>query len=111
MADAMIDDETTLAAALERLERLDPQVIGAMRRAAGAPPLRRRAPGLEGLVAIIISQQVSVASARAIEGRVADAFRPLDAAALLAADDDRLRGCGLSAPKMRTLRALAAAIA
>lgn len=107
----MIDDEATLTAALERLERLDPQVIGAMRRAAGAPPLRRRPPGLEGLVAIIISQQVSVASARAIEKRVAAAFAPLDAAALRAADDDRLRGCGLSAPKMRTLRALADAIA
>ena len=111
MADAMIHDEAALAAALDRLEAADPEVVGAMRAAAGMPPLRRRAPGLDGLVAIIVSQQVSVASARAIEARVARHLAPLCADTIRAADDDRLRLCGLSAPKMRTLRALAEAIA
>lgn len=111
MAAAMIHDDDALAAALDALEARDPQIVGAMRAAAGMPPLRRRAPGLEGLVAIIVSQQVSVASARAIEARVKLHLDPLDAATIAAADDARLRLCGLSAPKMRTLRALAEAIA
>lgn len=78
-----------------------------MRARAGRPPLRRRAPGFEGLAAIVVSQQVSVASARAIESRLLARFAPLDAAALAGASDDDLRACGLSAPKMRTLRACA----
>lgn len=81
-----------------------------MRARAGRPPLRRRAPGFEGLCAIVVSQQVSVASARAIESRLLARFAPLDAAALAAAPEEDLRACGLSAPKMRTLRACAEAI-
>lgn len=105
-----IHAEGDLDRALAALEALDPRRIGPMRQRAGRPPLRRRAPGFEGLAAIVVSQQVSVASARAIESRLLARFAPLDAAALAAARDEDLRACGLSAPKMRTLRACAAAI-
>lgn len=103
-----VDDD--LDRALAALEALDPARIGPMRARAGRPPLRRRAPGLEGLCAIVVSQQVSVASARAIESRLLARFAPLDAAALAGAGEEDLRACGLSAPKMRTLRACAQAI-
>ena len=53
---------------------------------------------------------MSVASARAIESRLLARFAPLDAAALAGAGEEELRACGLSAPKMRTLRACAQAI-
>lgn len=102
--------EDDLDHALAALERLDPARIAPMRARAGRPPLRRRAPGFEGLCAIVVSQQVSVASARAIESRLFARFDPIDAGAIAAASDEDLRACGLSAPKMRTIRACAEAI-
>ena len=77
---------------------------------AGRPPLRRQEPGFAGMVSIIVSQQVSVASAEAIFRRVLANLSPLSAGAMLDADDTALRACGLSGPKMRALRALAVAV-
>ncbi|HLH51548.1 MAG TPA: DNA-3-methyladenine glycosylase 2 family protein [Roseiarcus sp.] len=88
----------------------DPDVVGKLLEAGGRPPLRRREPGFAGLVWIIVSQQVSTASANAIFKRIEANLAPLNAAGLLAADDAALRACGLSLPKMRALRALATAI-
>jgi DNA-3-methyladenine glycosylase II len=74
----------------------------------GPPPLRRRDDGFGALVDAIVGQQVSVASAAAIRGRLAAAG--LDAPApILAATDEALRACGLSRQKARYLRALSAA--
>lgn len=74
----------------------------------GPLPLRRRADGFPALLDAVVSQQLSVASARAISGRLAAAG--LDAPApILAAGDDALRACGLSAQKIRYLRGIAAA--
>jgi DNA-3-methyladenine glycosylase II len=106
----LIDDEGALNAGVERLTRLDPELVGKLIAAGGRPPLRRREPGFAGLVWIIVSQQVSTASANAIFKRVEARFTPLDAASLLAADDVALRACGLSSAKMRALRAVADAI-
>ena len=107
----LIDSEATLALGVAALAALDPETIGHMLELAGQTPLRRREPGFEGLAAIIVSQQVSTASANAIFGRLRAAVTPLHAPNLLAASDETLRQVGLSAPKIRTLRALAEAIA
>ena len=88
-----------------------PSSSGGLLAVGGPPPLRRREPGFAGLAAIIVSQQVSVASASAIFGRLEARVAPLEAARLAAATDEDLRGCGLSAPKIRALRAVAEAIA
>ena len=77
---------------------------------AGAPPLRRREPGFAGLAWIVVGQQVSVASANAIYGRLNGAFPTLDPASIVAATEEQLRACGLSSPKMKTLRAIATAM-
>ena len=77
----------------------------------GHPPLRRRPGGFEGLVRIINGQQLSVASAAAIHARLEATLKPLTAEALLAASDETLRGAGLSRPKIKTLRAIATAVA
>jgi len=106
-----IADETALAAAVAGLQALDPATIDAMLAVGGAPPLRRREPGFAGLVAIIVSQQVSVASANAMFARLQAAFSPLDGASVLAADEAKLKACGLSQAKMNALRALAEATA
>jgi len=108
---APIDGEAALAAAAEALAALDPETIPMLVAIGGAPPLRLREPGFAGLAAIIVSQQVSVASATAIYGRLQARMTPLEAATVLAAEDDHLRGCGLSTPKLKTLRALAHEVA
>ncbi|MEZ2409933.1 DNA-3-methyladenine glycosylase II [Bosea sp. OAE752] len=77
----------------------------------GLPPLRLREGGLIGLAGIIVSQQLSVASARAVWNRFESVFVPLTPERLLAATDDDMRLSGLSRPKQRTLLALAAALA
>lgn len=74
----------------------------------GPPPLRRRDEGFAALLGAIVSQQVSVASARAITARLESAglTRP---ETLAGASDDALRAAGLSRQKARYLRALASA--
>lgn len=108
-AAAPIVSEAALAAALAELAARD-EAIAAMLALTGAPPLRQRAPGLAGLVWIVVGQQVSTAAANAIYTRVAAAFPHFDAAALAGADVQALRACGLSQPKVRTIHALAAAV-
>lgn len=105
-----ITDEASLAEAVVALMARDPENIGHMLAVAGPPPLRLREPGFAGLAAIVISQQVSVASANAIHARLAAAFDPLDPATIAAASDEALRACGLSGAKVKTLKAIAAAI-
>ncbi len=107
----LIDCESALEAAAAKLIALDPGIIGELIEIGGAPPLRRQEPGFVGLTRIIVSQQVSTASANAIFKRVETILAPLGAQSLLAADDEKLRACGLSSPKMRALRALAQAVA
>lgn len=74
----------------------------------GALPLRREADGFVALLRAIVGQQVSVASARAIWGRLEGAGLT-DAAVMAAASDEELRAAGLSRQKARYGRALAQA--
>jgi DNA-3-methyladenine glycosylase II len=77
----------------------------------GDPPLRRRPAGFEGLARIVVGQQLSVASAAAIWARTFEACRPFEPRVLLALEDAQLVAVGLSRPKIRALRAVAAACA
>jgi len=76
----------------------------------GYPPLRRHAPGFEGLARIIVGQQLSIASAGAIWSRLAETVRPMTPRTFLTRSDADLRRAGLSRGKVRTLRAASAAI-
>jgi DNA-3-methyladenine glycosylase II len=76
----------------------------------GDPPLRRHAPGFSGLARIIVGQQLSIARAEAIWGRVVQAVRPMTPGAFLALSEEELRRAGLSRGKVRTLRAASEAI-
>ncbi len=104
-----IHTDTDLDAGLTALSRADPR-FGALVAAAGRPPLRRRPDGFAGLAAIIVAQQLSTASASAIWARLAAAFDPLEHTAMLRARPARLARLGLSAPKIRTLKAIARSI-
>jgi DNA-3-methyladenine glycosylase II len=74
----------------------------------GPLPLRLRKDGFEELMSAIVSQQVSVASAKAIWQRVVDAQLHTETA-VCDATDDGLRTCGLSRPKVKYVKALAEA--
>lgn len=74
----------------------------------GALPLRREDDGFAALLRAIVGQQVSVASARAIWGRL-EALGLTGAAAMAVASDEDLRAAGLSRQKARYGRALAQA--
>ena len=106
----LIDNHASLAAAIAALRLQDPAILGPVLDRCGPVPLRASAPGFSGLASMIISQQVSVASASAIMARLAKAFDPMTAEAVLAADENALRACGLSGPKIRSLHALAGAM-
>ncbi len=104
-----IHTETDLEAALAALIRIDAR-FGQALSVAGQPPLRKRPDGFAGLAAIVVSQQLSTASAKAILTRLEAALNPLDHSAVLRARAARLAKAGLSAPKIRTLKAVAKAI-
>lgn len=104
-------DQAALDRATDRLIFADPR-LAALLDATGRPALRRRPAGFSGLCAMVIAQQVSTASARAILARLhAQLGGAIDPGAVLAAGTDGLRAAGLSAPKIRTLTAMAQRIA
>ncbi|MGV3633806.1 MAG: DNA-3-methyladenine glycosylase family protein [Pseudorhodoplanes sp.] len=102
--------QADLAAALAQLVQADPRLVPVLEKA-GEPALRRSEPGFPGLVRIICGQQLSTASASAIWGRLQAAFDPFHPEALRRARADRLGRLGLSAAKIRSIRAIAHALA
>lgn len=85
----------------------DPRFAAAM-VLTGPLPLRRRPDGFTQLLSAIVSQQVSVASANAIWGRMTSAGLTGPRKIGWASDDD-MRAVGLSRQKIRYARALAEA--
>lgn len=96
----------TLPQALAKLGERDPDMAVAHAEV-GDPPLRRRPAGFATLLKIILAQQVSTASARAILGRLDKAARPLTPETFLALNDDALRAIGFSRQKAGYGRGLA----
>ncbi len=70
---------------------------------------RSRKAGFETLVLLVVEQQLSLASAAAIMGRVREAVVPFTPETLLGLGERRLRGLGLSGAKVEYCRALAQA--
>lgn len=100
------DDD--LAEGLAFLVAADPR-LAKVAEASGSFGRRYRAPGFAGLARIVCGQQLSVASADAIWARFATLLGTPTAENYLAATPEALRAVGLSAGKVRTLNALAAA--
>jgi len=101
----LIEDD--VAEGAEWLALREPRFARAL-ELTGPLPLRRRADGFLPLLDAIVSQQVSVAAGDAIMARLAAAGLVTPEAILLA-EDDALRGAGLSRQKARYARALAEA--
>src|SRR4051795_4220683 len=105
-----LNSQAELEQAIHALVARDPR-LAAVFEVAGMPALRRREPGYAGLAAIVCGQQLSTASAAAIWGRVSAAFTPFDHDSLRKVRADRLGRLGLSAAKIKTLKAVAREIA
>jgi DNA-3-methyladenine glycosylase II len=104
----IIATDADVAEGLAHLAAVDPRLAPVI-AAAGKVPLRRSTAGFPGLARIVTGQQLSVASAEAIWKRVAAALPQMTPQTLLAAADAILKAAGLSAAKIRTLRAVAEA--
>jgi DNA-3-methyladenine glycosylase II len=107
IGERIIETEACVAEGAAWLARAEPRFARAI-ELTGPLPLRRRPDGFDQLLAAIVSQQVSVAAARAIQGRL-EAAGLTAPAAILAAADEEMRAAGLSRQKIRYARALAAA--
>ena len=105
MVGRIIETEACVAEGAAWLAQQEPAFAKAL-ALTGPLALRRRADGAQALLSAIVSQQVSVASANAIWGRLEGAGL-VTPEAILAAPDDDLRACGLSRQKIRYARALA----
>src|ERR1700720_1868370 len=110
MPSRFLHNETDLDAALAILTAGDVR-LAKLIDVAGRPALRRRPAGFPGLCAIICSQQLSTASAAAIWGRLFASFAPFHHYAIRPARAAGIARLGLSRPKIKTLKAISAAIA
>ena len=66
--------------------------------------------GMDGLVHIVIGQQVSTSAAASMRKKFIDSFGFNNPSGILKASDDNLRACGLSRQKITYLRGLAQAV-
>lgn len=103
----IIETEADIAAGVAALIVIEPRFAEAV-NACDAIPLRRRSAGFASLLQAIVGQQISVAAAACIWGRI-EAAGAVTAEAVLALSDEKLRGLGLSRPKARYAHAIAEA--
>lgn len=102
--------EADLDTALGKLVAADPRLAPVLAKA-GRPALRRREAGYAGLCAIVCGQQLSTASAAAIRDRLFAAFDPFHHDAVRQARAGKLARLGLSAAKIKSIKAIGTAIA
>ncbi len=102
----IIEGPACVAEGAAWLAAQDPRFAAAL-ALTGPLPLRRRRDGFEALLSAIVSQQVSVAAADAIWGRLR-AAKLTGPRKIAWAEEAELRACGLSRQKIRYAKALAA---
>ncbi|MDC0115996.1 DNA-3-methyladenine glycosylase 2 family protein [Octadecabacter sp.] len=103
----IIETDADVAEGMAALSAICPRMKAAY-ALTGPLPLRRKPDGFAELLSAIIGQQVSIASARAIWGRMQDAGMVTPQACGAASQDD-LRALGLSRQKARYAQELAKA--
>jgi DNA-3-methyladenine glycosylase II len=102
----LLETDAVLKRGLDALTEADPVMAGLAAQGV-VPQLRKRPPGFEGLAWIVVGQQVSTVSATAIWNRLRQRLEPATPEVFLRLPDEDLRAAGLSAGKVRTLRAVA----
>jgi len=105
----IILSEEVFAQSVRELVRTDADLAGVVEKY-GVPPLWVREPGFPTLVYIILEQQVSLASARALFDKLQKAVKPLTPGRFLKLTEAEMRVMGFSRQKTHYTRLLAAAI-
>ena len=105
MVGRIIETPDCVAEGAAFLSGIEPRFADAL-HLTGPLPLRRRKDGFEELLSAIVSQQLSVAAADTIWGRMKDR-RCTGPRTLMNTSDEDLRACGLSRQKITYARALA----
>lgn len=100
MLDSMLlIDDAALIRSLDELAAND-AALAAARARLGDPPLRRWPEGFGALLEVILGQQVSTASARAIRTKLAARIGPATPEGVLDLGEDGMRACGFSRQKI-----------
>ncbi|MCA8891383.1 MAG: DNA-3-methyladenine glycosylase 2 family protein [Hyphomonas sp.] len=99
-----------IKAACEALSDIDPALARAY-DIIGVPAWRTHEASYELLARTVVYQLVSTRAADAIWGRVTDFLGEVTPERVLTCDQDALRACGLSRPKLSHMTTIAAAIA
>jgi DNA-3-methyladenine glycosylase II len=102
----LLESDEVLKRGLDAVMRSD-SVMKALVANGAKPKLRKRPPGFGGLAWIIVGQQLSTASAAAIWERTRLLFDTDSPQDFMTLSDEDLRQAGLSAGKIKTLRAAA----
>ncbi|MGL4240360.1 MAG: DNA-3-methyladenine glycosylase family protein [Beijerinckiaceae bacterium] len=110
MTQRLIQTEADIAEAVTALEA-ECTVMRRVTPLTGHPPLRRSREGFDGLLWIIVGQQVSVAAGNAIWAKFAANVPERTPVRLLSTPEAVLKASGLSAPKIRTMLAVSDAMA
>jgi DNA-3-methyladenine glycosylase II len=105
----IILDERSFEDAARKLSEIDPD-LAAVVKTYGLPPLWTREPGFPSLVYIILEQQVSLASARALYERLQEVVKPFTPGRFLKQTESEMRRLGFSRQKSHYTRLLAEAI-
>jgi DNA-3-methyladenine glycosylase II len=105
----VILNEQFFARAAHKLSESDADLSGVI-EAYGLPPLWTREPGFPTLVYIILEQQVSLASARALYQRLQGVVKPFTPGRFLKLTEAEMRRLGFSRQKTHYTRLLAEAI-
>ena len=103
----MAFEPSEVRTALKTLAKVDP-IMGSLIRRVGPFTLTVESGGYEILVRSMLSQQISLAAARTIRGRLQDLLpgRKIKAASIAALTDDQLQSAGVSTQKRGYLRDL-----
>jgi DNA-3-methyladenine glycosylase II len=106
---ACLTRESLAAAALALAER-DPR-LAIIHQTHGTPPMWARRPGFPTLLRIILEQQVSLISARAMFERLKSSIKPFTALGFIEAGEASLRSLGVTRQKSHYLVQVAEAFA
>jgi DNA-3-methyladenine glycosylase II len=102
-------DEQFFATAARKLSERDADLASVIEKY-GLPPLWTREPGFPTLVYIILEQQVSLASARALYERLQETLKPFTPGRFLKLTEAEMRRLGFSRQKAHYTRLLAEAV-
>lgn len=104
--DVSLHDLPEIATGVKKLVKAHPELKDAMKRI-GTLPWKKQPDGFEGLVCIILGQQVSVAAAAHMAARLRDAIPEITPKRFMKLQDAELRAIGFSGQKINYSRNLA----